>query len=161
MTRDSETAAATNDSATDAEAELTAARTYRIIGAAMEVHNRLGHGFSEPVYQAALVAEFEHCGIPFDREKVLPVYYRRRPLPVAYRADFVCFSNIIVELKALAHIGDTERSQVMNYLKATGLARGLLLNFGSRQLEYRRILWASNLSSSVSSVGRPDWNGES
>jgi GxxExxY protein len=140
----------------DSEAVLTAERTYATIGAAMEVHRRLGHGFAEPVYQHALAAEFDHCGIPYISECELPVFYRDSRLPVAYRADFVCYSNIIVELKALEQVGDAARSQVMNYLKATGLARGLLLNFGTPKLEYKRILWAPNLLKSVSSVDQKD-----
>lgn len=140
----------------DSEAILTAERTYAIIGAAMEVHRRLGHGFAEPVYQYALAAEFDHCGIPYTRERELPVFCRDSRLPVAYRADFVCYSSIIVELKALEQVSDAARSQVMNYLKATGLARGLLLNFGTPKLDYKRILWAPNLLKSVSSVDKKE-----
>ena len=139
-----------------AEAVLTTERTYAIIGAAMEVHRRLGHGFAEPVYKHALATEFDYCRIPYVRECELPVFYRESRLPVSYRADFLCYSNIIVELKALEHVGDAARSQVMNYLKATGLARGLLLNFGSAKLDYKRVLWAPNLSSSVQSVEKKE-----
>ena len=140
----------------NAEALLTTERTYEIIGAAMEVHRRLGHGFAEPVYQHALAAEFDYRQIPYVRECELPVFYRESRLPISYRADFLCYSNIIVELKALEQVGDAARSQVMNYLKATGLARGLLLNFGSAKLDYKRILWAPHLSSSVSSVEKKE-----
>lgn len=134
------------------EAELSRERTYRIIGAAMQVHTRLGFGFAEPVYQHALAVEFGREAIPFVRELELPIRYRDVVLPVTYRADFVCFDSIIVELKAASALADRDRSQVMNYLKATGLARGLLLNFGAERLEHKRILWVANLSPSVSSV---------
>ena len=134
------------------EQEIARDRTYKIIGAAMHVHTDLGFGFAEPVYQHALAVEFAHQSILFDREHELSISYRGVRLPVSYRADFLCFGSVIVELKAAASLADRDRSQVMNYLKATGLARGLLLNFGSERLEYRRVLWAPNLPSSVSSV---------
>ena len=134
------------------EAELSRARTYRIIGAGMEVHTRLGFGFAEAVYQHALAIEFARQSISFQREQDLPILYRDILLPVSYRADFVCFGAVIVELKTQASLADRDRSHVMNYLKATGLARGLLLNFGGERLEYKRILWAPHLPPSVSSV---------
>jgi GxxExxY protein len=136
------------------ESAIARTRTREIIGAAMEVHNRLGHGFAEPVYQAALEVEFVYKGVPFVRECQLPVSYRGRQLAVSYRADFICWDAIIVELKATAKLIDADRSQVMNYLKATGFARGLVFNFGTERLEFRRILWAPNLSKSVSSADR-------
>lgn len=114
--------------------------TYRIIGAGYEVHGRLGPGFLEPVYQEALAIEFGVRGIPFEREVQLPIFYREQQLGTAYRADFLCFSEVIVELKALRAIGGPENAQLMNYLKATGLQRGLLLNFGSDRMEIKRWL---------------------
>ena len=113
-------------------------RTYAIIGAAMEVHRQLGHGFLEPVYQEALLQEMIERRIPFGREVDLPIYYKGKPLPIHYRADFVCYSSVIVELKALARIGGIEEAQLMNYLKATNIDVGLLINFGSKSLEYKR-----------------------
>jgi len=116
-------------------------QTYAIIGAAMEIHRQLGHGFLEAVYQEAAVVEFTARQIPFEREVNLPVKYKETLLPVHYRADFVCFSEIIVEFKALSNITNNEEAQLPNYLKTTGLKRGLLINFGSSSLQYKRLVW--------------------
>jgi GxxExxY protein len=115
-------------------------QTYAIIGAAMEVHRALGPGFLEAVYHEALVVEFTMRDIPFAREVELPILYRGRPLACTYRADFLCFNEIIVELKALEKLSGTERSQVLNYLKATQLHRALLINFGTSSLIHERIV---------------------
>ncbi len=115
-------------------------QTYAIIGAAMEVHRRLGHGFLEVVYQEALEVELAERGIPFSREVEIPIVYRDRTLACGYRADFVCFNEVIVELKVLRHVADVERAQVINYLKATGLHKALLLNFGGASLEHKRFV---------------------
>lgn len=107
----------------------------------MAVHRELGPGFLEAVYAAALQCEFELRSIPFAPEVHLPVYYRQRRLPVSYRVDCVCFDSVVVEIKARKELGGTEAAQVINYLKAGGtFATGLLLNFGSRSLEYRRFV---------------------
>lgn len=104
--------------------------TYKINGAAMKVYNTLKHGFLEAVYQEALEIEFKKRGIPFEKEKELTVFYDGVELKQTYRADFVCYVNIIVELKAVAQLDDVHRSQVYNYLCATGYKVGLLFNFG-------------------------------
>ncbi len=127
-------------------------RTYAIIGAAMEVHRQLGHGFLEGVYQEALAIEFENRKVPFAREVDLPVEYAGRVLKMNYRADFVCFGEVLVELKALGGLTNTERSQVINYLKVTGYEVGLLLNFGTSSLQQERLILSSESASSVKSV---------
>lgn len=115
-------------------------QTFEIIGAAMAVHRELGHGFLEAVYQEALAIEFTDRGIPFAREVELPILFRAQRLNTGYRADFLCFDDIIVELKALDKLATREEAQVINYLKASGKARGLLLNFGGRSLEQKRLV---------------------
>lgn len=115
--------------------------SYSITGAAMQVYNTLGAGFLEAVYQEALAIELTKRGIPYEREKDLKIYYDGQELKQTYRADFVCYDNIIVEIKAVADLNDSHRSQVFNYLKATGFKLGLLFNFGhSGGLEFERKL---------------------
>ncbi len=121
-------------------------RTYAIIGAAMEVHRQLGRGFLEAVYQEALALEFVARAISFQREVELPVFYRGHRLATSYRADFVSLDNIIVEVKALTKLGGMEEAQILNYLKATGFELGLLLDFGSSSLEYRRFVFSHSQS---------------
>ena len=113
--------------------------SFNITGAAMHVYNTLGPGFLEAVYQEALELEFVKRNISYEREKVLTISYDGIVLKQTYRADFVCYDNIIVELKAVSHLDDSHRSQVFNYLKATGLKLGLLFNFGNANgLEFER-----------------------
>lgn len=127
-------------------------QTGAILGAAIEVHRTLGPGFLEPVYQEALAIEFGARNMPFQREVELPVFYKSRRLCCGYRADFVCFDSVIVELKALSAIGNIEIAQVLNYLKATGHQRALLFNFGDTRLEFKRLVFSPHLRTSASSA---------
>ena len=115
-------------------------RTYKIIGAAMEVHRQLGCGFLESVYQEAFALELRNREIPFSRESVFPVAYKGYRLNTQYRPDFICFGGVIVELKALSRLSSIEESQLINYLKVTGCHTGLLLNFGTPSLQQRRFV---------------------
>ena len=124
--------------------------TYAVIGAAMTVHRELGCGFLEAVYQDALEKEFQHLSIPYAREVKLPVFYRGEQLKSYYQADFICFNSVIVELKALQRLSGTEEAQVINYLKASNLHRALLLNFGTKSLQHKRLVF--NLRESAQSA---------
>ena len=115
--------------------------SYDITGAAMHVYNTLGPGFLEAVYQEALAIEFKKRGIPYEQEMELKVFYDGQELKQTYRSDFVCYGNIIVELKAVSELDNSHRSQVYNYLKATGYKLGIIFNFGSREeLQYERVV---------------------
>ncbi|GHT20465.1 hypothetical protein FACS189429_8600 [Bacteroidia bacterium] len=113
---------------------------YKIIGACYEVHNNLGMGFLEPVYQEALAIEFEKQNIPFEKEKKITITYKDIQLGKFYVADFVCFDNIILELKALSALTTEHEAQLLNYLKATNLKVGYLINFGEKSLKYKRMV---------------------
>ena len=115
-------------------------QTYQIIGAAMAVHRELGCGFLEAVYQEALEKEFIVLKIPYEREKEIPVFYRGEKLKIFYKADFICFGNIIVELKSIKEMSTIEEAQVINYLKATKYNKALLLNFGAKSLQQKRLV---------------------
>jgi len=115
-------------------------QTYQIIGAAMTVHTELGCGFLERVYKAALRLEFQDRNIVFKKEVLLPIEYKKRVLPLDYKVDFMCWQGIIVEVKAAESIHDRHVSQLINYLKASRLKRGLLLNFGATSLQHKRIV---------------------
>jgi len=119
-------------------------RTHAIIGAAMEVHRQLGCGFLEAVYQEAFQQELLERNVPFQREVRVPVFYKGSRLAADYRADFICFDSVIVELKALQRLTGVEEAQVLNYLKATRHEVGLLLNFGARSLQYRRFVFSKS-----------------
>ena len=114
--------------------------SYSIIGAAIAVHQELGNGFLEAVYQEALEKEFQIRNIPYKREVPLTIYYKNEPLNKFYAADFICYDRIIVELKALSAITNEHKAQVLNYLKASRLNLGIIMNFGKQSLEHKRII---------------------
>jgi GxxExxY protein len=114
--------------------------SYQIIGACMRVHSELGAGFLEAVYQEALTIELKTTGIPFEKEKPIDIYYKDHLLEKKYLADFVCYERIILEIKAVKDFNGEHFSQVLNYLKATNLRLGLLVNFGSQSLQYKRFI---------------------
>jgi GxxExxY protein len=114
---------------------------FAIIGAAIEVHKELGSGFLEAVYQEALEIELESRQLPFEAQKSLVIVYKKRRLKKEYMADLVCHGQIIVEIKALDRLSGKEESQILNYLKVTGLRVGVLINFGSSgRLEWKRFV---------------------
>ena len=120
---------------------LYESESYAVIGAAMDVYYRLGCGFLEPVYQEALALEFGLRGIPFTSQARLPIKYKDFVLNKKYRADFVCFEKIIVEIKAQTALAAVDWAQLINYLKASNFRLGLLFNFGSAQtLEKKRVI---------------------
>jgi GxxExxY protein len=112
---------------------------YQIVGAAMDVYYQLGCGFLEPIYQEAFEIELGRRGIPYQPQCELTTYYKGQALTKVYRADVVCFEQIIAELKACDRLTGIDESQIINYLKVTRKHVGLLLNFGSRgKLEWKR-----------------------
>ena len=110
----------------------------------MEVHGELGPGFLELVYRTALIRELTAQAIPFHHEKEIAVSYKGLILPVAFRVDFLCYGTTIVELKAKPDIGGAEEAQTLNYLRASGLSKALLINFGESSLSYRRFVRSRN-----------------
>lgn len=114
--------------------------SYRIIGACMKVHQELGHGFLEPVYQEGVTIQFKQDGITYEREKELLIYFKGIELEKKYVADFIVFGKIILELKALSKLTPDHEAQVLNYLKATKFRLGLLVNFGQPKLAYKRLV---------------------
>ena len=106
----------------------------------MEVHKELGSGFLEAVYQEALALEFKYNDVPFLKEKLIDIQYKNIFLEKKYISDFICYDDIILELKAVSSLRPEHTSQVINYLKATNKKLGLLINFGAKSLEYKRIV---------------------
>jgi len=114
--------------------------SYKIVGACFEVYNSMGCGFLESVYQECLTIEFEHEKVPFTAQPLLQLSYRSRSLQQTYKPDFVCYEKIIVEIKAVSHLVDEHRAQLLNYLHATRFQLGILVNFGHYpKLGYERI----------------------
>ena len=116
-------------------------KTYTIIGAAMEVHKELGNGFLEAVYQEALEREFTYQEISNKSQPSVKIEYKRKPLKKRYEPDFICYDEVIVEIKAMDKLSGVEYAQIINYLKATNLKVGLLINFGSKSLEHKRFVF--------------------
>ena len=125
--------------------------SYRIMGACFEVYKEKGNGFLEAVYQECLVLEFMAQGIPFIEKPRLRLEYKGKYLKQTYEPDFICFNEIIVEIKAVKQLGDEYRAQAINYLKATGKQLGLLVNFSHYpKLEHERFV--NQALSSISSI---------
>ncbi len=115
---------------------------FQIIGAAIEVHRELGNGFLEAVYQEAMELELASRDISFSSQVPLKILYKGKMLAKEYIPDLLCFDSMIVELKALNKLSGQEEAQIINYLKATGLHVGLLINFGSRgKLEWKKFVY--------------------
>jgi GxxExxY protein len=112
--------------------------SYQIMEVIFEVHNQLGPGFSEELYERAVVIELKKRNIPFERQKTISVFYKGELLG-NYRLDLVIDAKIIVEMKAVSNLNDLFKQQVVSYLRATGLQLGILVNFGSRRVESVRI----------------------
>jgi len=113
---------------------------YNVVGAAMEVHKTLGRGMAEPIYQEALALEMKERGMEAEREKPLHLYYKGRLLEKTYYADFF-YKDIIIELKSVDDISSDHRAQLFNYMRITGVHRGILLNFGEMSLRSERYLY--------------------
>lgn len=113
--------------------------SYQIMAAVFEVHNTLGFGFLEKVYERALLKELRLRGIPVEAQKEIKVFYKEDEIG-AYFADLVVNGEILLELKAVEGLSNIHKAQVLNYLKATGLKLGLLINFGKERVEYERLV---------------------
>ena len=114
--------------------------SFAIVGACMKVHRTLGAGFLEAVYEEALEREFKNLKIPFKRQVKLDLYYGNQKLTKQYRADFICYDEIIVEIKAVSLIPTAFYAQLQNYLKCTNIELGMLINFGTSSLTYKRMI---------------------
>ena len=116
-------------------------KTYKIIGAAIEVHKELGCGFLEAVYQEVLGREFLIRKISYRSQPFVKILYKGKPLNKTYQPDFVCFDEVIVEIKAINSLSGIEEAQLINYLKASKIKVGLLFNFGATSLEHKRFVY--------------------
>ena len=117
-------------------------KTFAIIGAAMEVHKELGSGFLEAVYQEALEREFTYQEMPYKSQPPVRIKYKGEPLKKKYEPDFICYDKVIVEIKAMDKLSSNEHAQIINYLKASELKVGLLINFGAKSLEHKRFVYS-------------------
>ncbi|MBS1550253.1 MAG: GxxExxY protein [Bacteroidetes bacterium] len=114
--------------------------SYKIIGICMNIHSVMGNGFLEAVYSEVLEKEFKKNNIPFEKEKKLEIFFNGEKLSKTYRADFLCFDEIIIELKSVNFLHENFSKQLQNYLKATNKKLGILINFGEKSLNYKRII---------------------
>jgi GxxExxY protein len=119
---------------------LYKSETFAIIGAAMEVHKTLGCGFVEAIYEEALTKEFVRNNIPFEQQKEVPVFYKGEALEKYYKLDLLCYDAVIVELKAVSAFAEEHEAQILSYMKATQCKIGLLINFGTPRLQYKRYI---------------------
>ena len=132
--------------------------SYRIIGACFEVYKQKGIGFTEPVYQECLKIEFMLQEIPFVSQPELELEYKGNPLNQHFKPDFICFGKVIVEIKALTNLVDVHRAQILNYLNATKLDLGLLVNFGHHpKLEYERLANRRNVQERTVAEEMKSW----
>lgn len=114
--------------------------SYQIVGACFEVYNEMGCGFLEAVYHECLEMEFERRSIPFVSQSILPVQFKGQTLRTYYQADFICWDQIIVEIKAISALADEHTAQLLNYLNAINKPLGLIINFGHYpKLQYKRV----------------------
>ena len=120
------------------ESKIDDELTYKIIGCAMKVHNILGNGFQEVIYQRCLAIELDKIGLEFLREEEMPIYYDSIQVGTR-RADFIIASQVLVELKAMVKLEDVHLAQGLNYLTAYQIEKGLLINFGAKSLEVKRL----------------------
>jgi len=116
-------------------------KTYAIIGAAMEVHKELGSGFLEAVYPEAMEKELAYQESPYKSQPPVRIKYKGEPLKKKYEPDFICYDEVIVEIKAMDKLSGNEHAQIINYLKASELKVGLLINFGAKSLEHKRFVF--------------------
>ncbi len=115
--------------------------SYEIVGACFNVYKEKGCGFTEPVYQECLEIELEYQEIPFEAQKKLKLAYRGRELKQTFKPDFICYGKIVMEIKAVANLIDKHRAQLLNYLNATEMKLGLLVNFGHYpKVEHERLI---------------------
>ena len=120
------------------ESKIDDELTYKIIGCAMKVHNILGNGFQEVIYQRCLAIELDKIGLEFLREEEMPIYYDSIQVGTR-RADFIIANQVLVELKAMVKLEDVHLAQGLNYLTAYQIEKGLLINFGATSLEVKRL----------------------
>jgi len=131
-------------------------KVYQIIGAAIDVHRELGYGFLESVYEEAMTIESNRRSIPHETQVRIPIYYKGKTLEKEFIADYVGFEKIIAEFKCVPQLAKTEKAQIINYLKATGMEVDLLINFGSKgKLEWERFVFTSSSAKNIKTLSEP------